>query len=122
MKNKKDDLDTKDMIRQELEDQLDYMTNKDKTVRRSLIKYLDEVDWERGDDKTRMENLIDAIFSKAVDDKDVNAMRLILAYTDGLPRQEIVMQETNKPRFVIGKVEIKKDENHVVEGEVVKDD
>lgn len=109
-------------IAKEISDQLEYIENKDKKIKVRLASFLQEPDDRTGE--IRIERFIKKAYSRAVDDGDVNAMRLVWSYSDGLPRQEIVMEDnSNKPRFVIGKVEINKKEQQeradVVEGEVV---
>lgn len=110
----------------EIGDQLDYIQNKDKKIKVRLATFLQEkVDPFNPHSDTKLEKFLKKVYSKAVDDGDVNAMRLIWSYSDGLPRQEIVMEDNSeKPRFVIGKVEINKEkkEEKIVDGEVVKDD
>ena len=109
-------------IAREISDQLEYIENKDKKIKVRLASFLQEPDDMTGE--IRIERFIKKAYSRAVDDGDVNAMRLVWSYSDGLPRQEIVMEDnSNKPRFVIGKVEINKKEQQeradIVEGEVV---
>lgn len=108
----------------EISDEIDYIKNKDKKIKVRLLTFLQEpTDVFNPNSDTRLEKFLKTVYSKAVDDRDVNAMRLIWSYSDGLPRQEIVLEDTSdKPRFVIGKVEINKDkkEESIVDGEVVK--
>src|SRR5690606_23754804 len=79
------------------------------TIRDLMFDFLNKA--PQGSKVTYKEILVRRAYKLAVDKGDINAMKLIWNYIDGMPIQNIKADVTEKPLLVVGLAEGEEDKN-----------